>query len=230
MSGLPPADVTRAWSSYRLPRIPWYRRVIEVLSNYFPLLVMGLLAMGSWWLVKNTPRPEPDSPDKALRHVPDYTMHRFQVQRFSPTGSLRAQIEGEVLRHYPDTDTIEIDHARLRSVGKNGSVMLGSSQRAVVNSDGSEVQLLHDARVERGATPTQEAAIFTSDFLHFFVDTEQVRSYSPMTLRQGSTVLSGDRLEYDNVNRVAVVNGRVRATFVSKPKADASASTVSKQP
>ena len=189
---------------------------------------MGFLAMGSWWLVKNTPMPTSDNPDKVPRHVPDYTMHQFKAQTFTSSGALRAQMEGEELRHYPDTDVVEIDQARLRSVGKGGAVTLGSARQALVNGDGSEVQLIHDARVERSASLTQAAAVFTSDFLHFFVDTEQVRSYLPMTLTQGSTVVSGDTMEYDNLSRVAVVHGRVRATFVSKPSGKASSPEANK--
>jgi len=30
-------------------------RLVELLSSYLPLLLMGVLAMGTWWLVKNTP-------------------------------------------------------------------------------------------------------------------------------------------------------------------------------
>ena len=59
-----------------------------------------------------------------LRHEPDYTMRDFSVQRFSADGPLRAQIEGDALRHYPDTDTLEIDNARLRAVGPDGRVTL----------------------------------------------------------------------------------------------------------
>ena len=32
--------------------------MIDALGSYLPLLVMALLALGSWWLVKNTPLPE----------------------------------------------------------------------------------------------------------------------------------------------------------------------------
>jgi lipopolysaccharide export system protein LptC len=195
------------------PRRPGHARLLEAVSTYLPLLLMGVLAMGSWWLVKNSPLPAADTPVKAPRHEPDYTMQGFTVQRFAPSGQLRAQIQGEVLRHYPDTDTTEIHQVRLRSIGENAVVTQGRAQRGLSNGDGSEVQLIGDARVERQASAGQEAAIFSSEFLHFFANTEQVRSHLPITLQQGSTVIKGDSLEYDHRSRVVVVKGKVRATF-----------------
>ena len=46
----PPAGATTRWTA-----LPWRARVLDSLSSYLPLLLMGLLALGSWWLVKNTP-------------------------------------------------------------------------------------------------------------------------------------------------------------------------------
>ncbi len=217
MSVLGTAGARAAAPPRRPSRTRWNQRLFEAFSTYLPLLLMGLLALGTWWLVKNTPMPTPDSPAKALRHEPDYTMHHFTVQRFNAAGPLRAQIDGEVLRHYPDTDTIEVDNIRLRSIGETGTITRASARSALSNGDGSEVQLMGGARVEREATPTQEAATFTGEFLHAFLNTEQVRSHLPMTLQQGNTVVTGDSFEYDNLNRVAVVNGRVRATFTAAP-------------
>ena len=71
---------------------------------------MALLALGTWWLVRNTPRARRAARRPAPpRHEPDYSMRGFTVQRFAPDGALRVQIEGDALRHYPDTDTLEID-------------------------------------------------------------------------------------------------------------------------
>jgi lipopolysaccharide export system protein LptC len=37
--------------------MPWHLRLREALSSYLPLLLMALLALATWWLVKNSPRP-----------------------------------------------------------------------------------------------------------------------------------------------------------------------------
>jgi lipopolysaccharide export system protein LptC len=194
-------------------RDSWLRRLLQPLTTYLPLLLMGVLAMGTWWLVKNTPLLMPEGPAKALRHEPDYTMHQFSVHRFAKDGRLKAQIEGDVLRHYPDDDTVEIDRARLRAIGPTGSVTRATAQQAVSNGDGSEVQLTGSARVQRDARGDEEAAVFTGDFLHAFLNTEEVRSHLPVVLQRGTTQIAGDSLDYDNLNRAVSVKGRVKATF-----------------
>ncbi len=191
----------------------WLRRLLPPLTTYLPLLLMGLLALGTWWLVKNTPLLMPEGPAKALRHEPDYTMHQFSVHRFAKDGRLKAQIEGDILRHYPDDDTVEIDRARLRALGPTGTVTRATAEQALSNGDGSEIQLTGSARVQRDARGDEEVAVFTSDFLHAFLNTEEVRSHLPVVLQRGSTQISGDSLNYDNLNRVISVNGRVKATF-----------------
>ena len=87
------------------PKLPWHGRVLAVVSAYLPLLLMALLALGTWWLVRNTPTAPQPKPALPPRHEADYTMRSFTVQRFAPEGPLRAQIDGDVLRHYGDTDT-----------------------------------------------------------------------------------------------------------------------------
>ena len=101
---------------------PWHARLLDTLSSYLSLLLMALLALGSWWLVKNTPIVEVPRTTAPPTHEPDYTMRRFQVQRFTQQGTLRAQIEGEELRHFPDTDTFEIDNPKVRTWSDDGKL------------------------------------------------------------------------------------------------------------
>jgi lipopolysaccharide export system protein LptC len=59
----------------------------EVLSAYLPLLLMALLALASWWLVKNSPRPLAPPEDTAVSPDPDYTMTQFSLERFDAAGA-----------------------------------------------------------------------------------------------------------------------------------------------
>lgn len=192
---------------------PLRTRALALVSAYLPLLLMALLALGSWWLVKNTPVAQAPRAEAAPRHDPDYTMRGFSVQRYTPEGPLRAQIDGDELRHYPDTDTVEIDRPRIRAHAPDGRVTVASAERARSNGDASEVQLFGDARVVREAVGAEPALQFHGDFLHAFLRTEQVKSHLPVVLTRGATELRGDALHYDNVSRVAQLHGRVRAVF-----------------
>jgi lipopolysaccharide export system protein LptC len=209
--GLGPAPPAPA---ARIVRTVWWRAALDAVSAYLPLLLMALLALGTWWLVENTPLFV-DRPEKApLRHQPDYTMTRFLVQRFAADGVMRAQIEGDLMRHYPDTETIEIDNPRIRSIGAaDGRVTLATARTALSNRDGSEVQLSGAAHITRAATAKDAAIEFRSDFLHYFQATEQVRSHLPVVVTQGATEIQADSMLYDNLARSVDLKGRIRAVL-----------------
>ena len=204
-----------AASGQRTLAAPWPWRVLDTASSYLPILLMGLLALGTWWLIKNTPLPGDQRAAAPLRHEPDYTMTNFLVQRFAPDGAMRAQIEGDLLRHYPDTDTLEIDNARIRAIAPDARVTIATARRALTNGDASEVQLLGGAHVIREAGAKDDAIEFRSEFLHAFLNTERVRSHFPVTVKRGATEIRADAMEYDNLARVVELKGRMVAVFAS---------------
>ena len=107
---------------------------------------MLLLALGTWWLVKNTPSADAPSESALPRKEPDYTMDHFVVERFDKDGRLKVRMQGERLRHFADTD----DHRGRPGAGARGGGRrprhLAQARRAIANGDGSEVQLIGDAR------------------------------------------------------------------------------------
>jgi lipopolysaccharide export system protein LptC len=203
-------------------RLPWHLRLLDTVTAYLPLLLMALLALGTWWLVKNTPMPEPDRELAPPRHEPDYTMQKFLVQRFGIDGRMRVQIEGDEMRHYPDTDTLEIENPQIRAIGPDGRVTRASAKRALSNGDGSEVQLFGAAQVVREAVAQQPAIEFRGEFLHAFMQAERVRSHLPVVVRRGSTEVRADGMEYDNLARVIDLKGRQRAVFSGRARGNPS--------
>lgn len=194
------------------PPMPWHLRLREALSAYLPLLLMGLLALASWWLVKNAPRPAAVPESTAVRTEPDYTMTQFALERFGADGRLRLRIEGERLRHFPDTDRIEIDRAQIRAYAPDGRVTLATAQRALGNGDGSEIQLLGGAEVtaeDAGGVPL----VMRGEFLHAFLVTERVQTHLPVLVRHGATELKAAGLSYDHATRRLELKGPLKAVI-----------------
>ena len=203
-------------------RVPWglrARRTWDSLSVYLPIVLMGLMAMTSYWLVRNTPESREPVLEAAPRHVPDYFMQDFSVRVFGADGKLKSEMLGVEGRHYPDTDTLEIDKPRIRILGAEGRVTTATAQRGLINSDGSEVQLFDRAVVVREAHTTAQGLVtprseMRSDFLHLFANTEQVRSHLPVVLLRGrGDRFTADAMNYDNLDRVLQLKGRVRGTL-----------------
>ncbi len=193
--------------------MPWRVRVLDATSTYLPLLLMGLLALGTWWLVKNTPIREAARASATPSDEPDYEMRDFVIQRFAPDGRVRIRIEGHRMHHHPVANTLEIEGVQIHAVGRDGSVTSASADRALANADASEVQLLGRAQVVRQASGREARTEFRSEFLHVFQATERVRSHLPVTVRRGTSEFRADAVEYDNLAQVIELKGRVRAVF-----------------
>ena len=128
------------------PARPWPARLRDGLSSSLPLLLMVALALATWWLVSNSPRPPAAAGERPLSKDPDYTMTTFSFDRFDAEGRLKLRIEGDQLRHYPSTDRIEIDGVRIRAITPDGRETQARAARAIGNGDGSEMQLLGGLR------------------------------------------------------------------------------------
>jgi hypothetical protein len=70
------------------------RRSWESLSLYLPVLLMALLALGSWWLVRNAPSAPKAAQERSVGHDPDYTMVHFMVKDFDVQGRMQSEIRG----------------------------------------------------------------------------------------------------------------------------------------
>ena len=197
------------------------RRAWDRLSVYLPLVLMGLMAMTTYWLVRNTPAVDDAELEAAPRHVPDYFMREFSVKVFGDDGKLKSEMVGIEGRHFPDTDTLEIDQPRIRILGAEGRVTTAVAALGLINSDGSEAQLFDKAVVVREASTNAQGVVtprseLHSDFLHLFANTEQVRSHLPVVLVRGAgdRFTSQEGLDYDNLDQVMQLKGRVRGTLL----------------
>jgi lipopolysaccharide export system protein LptC len=192
-------------------------RAWDRVSIYLPVILMGVLALGTYWLARNTPSFAPAAGQQAPTHEPDYFLRGFSVKSFDPGGRMKSEIRGVEARHYPDTDTMEIDLPRIRAVNAGGALIVATAKRAISNADGSEVQLIGDAVVTRDAPRVQgrpqPQLQIRGEFLHVFVEEERVRSHLPVVLKRGDDVFEGDSLAFDNLDRVLQLKGRVRGTI-----------------
>lgn len=220
---------SRRWPAWGAA--PNWRHALDRLSRgwertaiYIPVLLMGLLALGTYWLVRNTPESLPPEGQKVISSEPDYYMRKFGIKTFDDAGQLKSDVTGIEVRHYPDTDTLEIDNALIRSYSIEGRLTTSTGDRALTNGDGSEVQLIGNARVVRDASvgpDGREVARleFRGEFLHVFVNDERVKSHLPVVIKRGADEFEGDTFAYDNLDRVADLKGRVKGVLVPRKAA-----------
>ena len=206
----------------RVPHKSRWRRFLSLWDRtamYMPLVMMGALALGTYWLVRNTPTFSAPEEVRQAVHEVDYFMQNFTIKNFDESGKLKSEIAGSEARHFADTDILEIDQARIHSININGQLTTATANRAYSNGDGSEVQLTGNARVVREASRNPEGMQtprleFRGEFLHAFLNEERVQSHLPVLLIRGADQFTGNVFTYNNLDQVAVLTGRVRGILM----------------
>ncbi|MHB8948854.1 MAG: LPS export ABC transporter periplasmic protein LptC [Rhodoferax sp.] len=192
------------------------------MTLYLPIILMGLFALGTYWLVRSTPLLLLHGQEAQVRNGPDYFMRNFSIKSFDGAGRLKTEVLGTDARHFPDSDTLEIDLVRIRSFGDAGGLTTATARRAVTNADATEVKLIGDAHVVREPTADKVAQAqprmeFRSEFLHAFMETERFLSDRPVELLRGSDRFTADSMEFDSRKRTMDLKGRVKGVLLPAP-------------
>jgi lipopolysaccharide export system protein LptC len=206
---LPEVPVALGSAEPPRPRASPRVRLRDALATYLPLLLMALLALGSWWLVKNVPPPQRPKPAAPPRAEPDYTMSGFTLERFAPDGRLKLRLIGAQMRHFPDTDRIELEQLRVEAYAPDGRVTRAQAQRGISNGDASEIQLFGQVEItqpDRQGVPVRLA----SEFLHLYTASERVRTHLPARIERNAVRLSGNGMTYDHASGLLAVLGPAR--------------------
>ena len=191
----------------------------DYLSLDLPVVLMGVLALGTYWLVRSTPQMLASPPASPTLHEADYFMHKFSVKTFDEFGRLKSEMLGADARHYPDTDTLEIDFVRVRSMDHDGHLTTASAKRAVTNGDASEVQLFGAAHVVRepGADKTDASQVrseFRGEFLQAFTASGKIQSHLPVEFIHGKDRITADALDFDDQEHLLQLKGRIKGTLM----------------
>jgi lipopolysaccharide export system protein LptC len=125
-------------------------------------------------------------------------------------------IEGEQLRHFPDTDELEIDTVRLTLTAPDGRITHATARQALAAGDGSVARLEGDAKVVSQGQGTELPVEMTGQRLVALIHDQQITTDQAVSVRQGNTEFHADALEFDNQTRQLTLHGKFHAVF-AKP-------------
>ncbi len=156
---------------------------MDLSSIYLPVILMGLLALGTWWLVRNAPKPQSVREAVVPGHEVDYYMSDFSVRNFDGTGVL--------------TSTTVATADRALSNADGSEVQLFGNAKVVRSSN-------------KPGVPQME---FRGEFLHAFVNEERVSSNKPVEIIRGKDRFTADSMVFNNITQVAELKGRVKGVL-----------------
>ena len=200
------------------------RKNWEGLSGYIPVILMLLFAMLTYWLLQITPKITREENLSQPVHEEDYFMKQFSLTTFEKNGKVKTYLVGNYARHYPDTDTIEIERPQIftQSFVKADRLQKseGTAKTALSNTDSSEIELRGDVvLIKKDEMKDGSAPIITKisgEYLKINHEIEQISSTQPVEIQRGLQSITANSMTYDNLERHLIMSGRVRSVFVKK--------------
>ena len=208
-SELAPLAPARAREDEALPLGP---RLWGLVTAALPVVLVGLLAFVSWWMVSNAPRLDAVAPAAVASSAPDFRMQQFSMRQFGADGQVRATVEGRQLMHYPGTRLSEIDQAVLHGVDVAGVAYEARADKAQADDAYTRVELSGGATVVR--QDPQGPAQFRSESVTVYTKDQRVESDHPVELEQGSSQIKANGFRYDHRSGLADLRGGVRGSMV----------------
>jgi lipopolysaccharide export system protein LptC len=200
--------------------------LIDKIFLLMPVILMGLLALGSYWLYQNTPIAKENKRKVVLGSDPDYFLSEFSTRQYdAKTNLLNSEIIGEIANHYPDRDELEIFKIQAKAVSPEGFVTHGTAEKAIRNSDGNQVQLLGKALITREPLNASKVADgkktpinFAGEYLNIEIDKQKITSNKAISVTQGGNQFTANNLEYDNKTGIVDLGNGVHVTLNGKTK------------
>ena len=186
-------------------------------QQFFPVVLLSLLAALSFWLARSVDLPE-GRHDGKQRHDPDAFIEDFQVRRMDESGALQYRLTAPRMQHFPDDDSSLLTQPRLEYYQAEKPSLTLSGKNGYVASKGETVFFWDDVMATRAATADRPEMVARMPDLTVQPDEGIAFTDSPVEIVQGRSWIKGVGMQLDNNNSVLVLKSRVTGTYY-RPKA-----------
>jgi lipopolysaccharide export system protein LptC len=192
------------------------RRLLDALSVYLPLIVLALLASGSWWLVRSLPALNSPPANKPVRQDPDYRLSDFSVKSFNKHGQMTREVSGASAQHFPATESLHIEEIRIFAQNEKDDRMDAQAQKGIASDDGKQITLLGRAQAIQHPRDTRPQIELHGERLVALPDEDKVVSDDPVRILRGRDVFTANAMSFNSNSGEYALQGRVRGSLMPK--------------
>ena len=192
------------------------RRLLDALSVYLPLIVLALLASGSWWLVRSVPALNSPLANKPVRQDPDYRLSDFSVKSFNQHGQMTREISGASAQHFPATEALHIEEIRIFAQNEQDDRMDAQAQKGIASDDGQQITLLGRAQAIQHPRGTRPQIELHGERLIALPDEDKLVSDDPVRIVRGRDVFTANTMSFNSNSGEYALQGRVRGSLMPK--------------
>ncbi|MFC5472975.1 LPS export ABC transporter periplasmic protein LptC [Paraherbaspirillum soli] len=181
------------------------------------LVLVTLLALGSFWLVQVMRKDTEDMLPHQTRTEPDYYVEKFNYVQMSLSGQARYNISGDLLTHNPADDSFDVQKPLIHSLDKTKPPMNLRAERAKIEDNNSKVHLYGDVNADRPRTPLADNFHLKSEYLLLLPDDDVIQTDKPVEITLGQSILNGTGMHFNNATRELKLSSKVRGVFHPAP-------------
>ncbi|MGE5640912.1 MAG: LPS export ABC transporter periplasmic protein LptC [Clostridia bacterium] len=183
-------------------------------TRLFPLLLMGALALTTFYLERTV--HDEQAPSPLRRHDPDYLVTNFTATTYNNTGQAESVLAAARMIHYPDDDSTELIEPRLVQTKPNESRMSVRAERGALSRDGQEIFLYDHVLLTRAALGERPEARLKTAFLHVVRDRSLALTDREVHIEEDSRSIAGRGMEYNYDSGQLLLREHVRGHFEPK--------------
>jgi len=175
------------------------------------IALLAVVTATSYWysrVMRKIESAEPSRPG-----TPDVIVDRVVLTQFDEQGRARHKIFGEQLRHFSETDDIEITAPRLISLRPDRPRVEAKSRTARVENSAERVHLNGDVLVTRAAFGEEPEMRMATEYLLVLPDEDRYRTDRPVQLTRGQSSIRANSMDFDNIARTLVMSGTVHSVI-----------------
>ncbi|MFZ6750643.1 LPS export ABC transporter periplasmic protein LptC [Undibacterium sp. Ren11W] len=200
-----------------------YHLTADQFRIWLGVVLLALVALASFWILKTLRQNGDDANARSsVRSEPDYYVEKFNFIRLPNNGQANVSIVGDKLTHYPRSDDLEIQQARINSFSADKSPVNIRALRAVIEQKSTQttpirehdqIHLLGDVQVERPATRTSSFMQLNSDYLLVLPDENTMKTDTAVTMITTTSEIHAVGMTADNNTQQVQLLSKVRARF-----------------
>jgi len=174
--------------------------MINILPTKFPIVLIILLAVFTFWLDKAV-WPPSTGQDGDPRRDPDYVIENFSALSVNHSSGVHQTLSAKKMLHYLDNDTTYLHQPRLVNVKPGMPDTRVRADRAILSSNNDDVYLRGNVKVLRHDNGEGETTMVTS-FLHIVPDDNIAKTDKPVTITEANTIINAVGMEFDDNTRI----------------------------
>jgi lipopolysaccharide export system protein LptC len=202
------------------------RSLLDRLTNWSPVLLLGSLAALTFWLDAQV-QPPAARRDGSARHDPDLFVERFRAVSFDTDGRVRQSLAAERAQHYPDDNGTDFAAVSLVVTDPGTPRMSVTADAGTLTGDRETIALTGHVRALRDATPAAAAkpgtskagdapsgpVTLTTEYLRITPKTGRAVSDREVTIEEPRGIIRSVGMEIDTHANTLKLKSGVRGTI-----------------